>query len=69
MNLRKQALYFIMPAVLAAALTGCFSYHRTVEKTTTPTATVPSASSETTTTTTNDDGTVERRSTTTYANP
>lgn len=68
MNLRNRVAYFTLAAALCAGLTGCFSYHRTVEKTTTPAATAPSAASQTTTTT-SDDGTVERHSTATYSNP
>ncbi|HJU28667.1 MAG TPA: hypothetical protein VJ718_05830 [Candidatus Binataceae bacterium] len=68
MNLYNRVAYLLFAAVVCAGLTGCFSYHRTVEKTTTPAATAPSSTSQTTTTT-SDDGTVERHSTTTYSNP
>lgn len=69
MKLYNRMTYLIISASVCAGLTGCFSYHRTVEKTTTPAVTAPSSATESSTTT-NDGGTVERHSsTTTYSNP
>jgi hypothetical protein len=65
----------ILPAAIAVCgfVSGCFSYHKTVEPTTAPVVeTVPVAPSpavSTTTTTTTDNGIVEKQKTTTYSNP
>ena len=72
----------IIPAAVAACgiAAGCFSYHKTVDATTSPAPVVetapapapvviaPPATSSTTTTTT-DNGLVERQKTTTYTAP
>ncbi len=70
----------IIPAAIAACgiVTGCFSYHKTVDSTepspvveTAPPAvvTVPATSSSTTTTTTDAPAVVEQQRTTTYSTP
>ena len=75
----------ILPAAIAACgiVTGCFSYHKTVDATTpapvvetappvvetTPAVVVPPATSSTTTTTTDSNGIVERQRTSTYTAP
>jgi len=67
--------FAILPAAIAVCgiVSGCFSYHKTVEPTTAPVVeTVPAAPApavSTTTTTTSDNGIVERQKTTTYSNP
>jgi hypothetical protein len=71
----KSHLSIIAAAVAASGIvSGCFSYHKTVEATPAPVVqtvpepvvTVPAASSSTTTTTTDNNGVVERQKTTTY---
>jgi hypothetical protein len=70
MSLIKRMPFAIMTLAVGAMLTGCFSYHREVSKTSTPAVEpAPSATTSSTTTTTNDDGSVERHTTTTYGNP
>jgi hypothetical protein len=73
----------IIPAAVAACgiVTGCFSYHKKVEETSTPAPVVetvpapapvvvaPPATTSSTTTTTTDNGLVERQRTTTYTAP
>jgi hypothetical protein len=66
----------ILPAAIAVCgiVSGCFSYHKTVEPTTAPavveTVPAPAASAvSTTTTTTSDNGIVQKQRTTTYTNP
>jgi len=65
----------IFPAAIAICgiVSGCFSYHKTVEpapETVVQTVPAPApAVSSTTTTTTSDNGMVERQKTTTYTNP
>ena len=69
----------IIPAAVAACgiVTGCFTYHKTVEETPAPVVqtvpepvvAVPAASSSSTTTTTDNDGVVERQKTMTYTTP
>jgi hypothetical protein len=65
----------IFPAAIAVCgiLSGCFSYHKTVEPTTAPavveTVPAPAPAVSTTTTTTSDNGMVQKQKTTTYSNP
>jgi hypothetical protein len=64
----------IFPAAIAVCgiVSGCFSYHKTVEPTTAPvveTVPAPAPAVSTTTTTTSDNGMVEKQKTTTYTNP
>lgn len=64
----------IFPAAIAVCgiVSGCFSYHKTVEpapETVVQTVPAPAPAVSTTTTTTSDNGLVEKQKTTTYTTP
>ena len=70
MKLFQRVAYIPAVMFVCAGVTGCFSYHKTVEPAPAPAVveTVPSpTTSSTTTTTSTDNGLVQKQKTTTYS--
>jgi hypothetical protein len=71
MKIFNRVAYIPAVMIVCAGVTGCFSYHKTVEPASTPavveTVPAPATSTSTTTTTSSDNGLVERQKTTTYS--
>ncbi len=69
MTLLNRIAYIPAVMIVCAGVTGCFSYHKTVESTPAPAVveTAPPVTTSSTTTTTSDNGLVQRQKTTTYS--
>ena len=69
MKLLSRIAYVPAVIIVCAGVTGCFSYHKSVESTPAPAVveTSPPVSTSTTTTTSTDNGLVQRQKTTSYS--
>jgi hypothetical protein len=69
MNFLSRFTYIPAVMIVCAGVTGCFSYHKTVEPAPAPAVVEmsPPVTTSSTTTTTSDNGLVQRQKTTTYS--